>query len=185
MKDHASKDHASPPHSIRLNSNRWFSSWWWSIPLCCALLLATPPWTSAAAATQADAPTQGRSPAIAAGVLTLGPVQSDPLSECWAAVGDQPRTALAACLQARQADADDRMNRAYKTVENDLSNIDSAGKPQALRSLRASQDAFLQFRNAECQRQGDAAMGGSGADDLLSACTITLTRWRAQALLRQ
>lgn len=145
-----------------------------SIALSSALLF-TMPWPGAAAAT----------PAINAGVLTLGPIQGDPLAECSAAIGQQPRTALAACLEARQANADDRMNQAYKNVESDLAGIDSSSTAKALRSLRASQDAFIQFRDAECQRQGDAALGGSGAGDMQSACKVTLTRWRAQALLRQ
>lgn len=123
-------------------------------------------------------------PKTPAGLVVTGPgpVILDPLTECQNAVGDKPRSALARCLSDAQHDADKQMRQVYTGVEKDLRGIDSAATPKAVQTLKEAQKAFLKFRDAECKRQGAAAMGGSGAGDIEAACVVKLTRWRTAAL---
>ncbi|OZI29890.1 hypothetical protein CAL29_17470 [Bordetella genomosp. 10] len=123
-------------------------------------------------------------PARAGGMVVTGPgpVIPDPLNECENTVGDQPRTALARCLNDARHTADRQMRDAYAEVEKNLREIHSAGTPKAVSTLKEAQKAFLKFREAECKRQGAAAMGGSGAGDMEAACIVKLTRWRTGVL---
>ena len=104
------------------------------------------------------------------------------LDECYASIGDQPRTALQACLEGKTREATSQMNIAYKKLEAQTKEIDSSATAKALASLLASQRAFEKFKDAQCQWESDAAMGGSGSGDFLSSCKVDLMRWRAKQL---
>lgn len=106
----------------------------------------------------------------------------EPLDKCSQDAKDQPRTALAGCLNAKFQIADKEMGIVYGRIEGELKSTDSAGTQAALASLAESQRAFVTFRQAECQRVGDAAMGGSGAGDFRRACEVRLTLWRIDEL---
>ncbi|MFC4274461.1 lysozyme inhibitor LprI family protein [Achromobacter aloeverae] len=123
-------------------------------------------------------------PARPPGALVMGPgpVILDPLTECQNAVGDKPRTALGHCLGDAQRVAEKAMVASYGDLEKSLRDVKSAGTPKAISTLKESQKAFVKFRDAECKRQGAAAMGGSGAGDMEAACLVKLTRWRTSIL---
>jgi uncharacterized protein YecT (DUF1311 family) len=104
------------------------------------------------------------------------------LNECYGTLGDQPRTALQSCLERKTSEASAQMHIAYKKLEAETKEIDSSSTPKALASLLASQQAFEAFKAAQCQWAGDAAMGGSGAGDFVSACNVDLIRWRTKQL---
>lgn len=53
----------------------------------------------------------------------------------------------------------------------------AAPNPAAAEAFRASQDAFLRFRDATCQWRGAAAP--EGANEVRQACQIDYTRARA------
>ncbi|KJJ99855.1 MULTISPECIES: lysozyme inhibitor LprI family protein [Pseudomonas] len=108
--------------------------------------------------------------------------ESGALNECYESTGDQPRTALQPCLERKAVEATSQMTTAYNTLEAQTKEIDSSATAKALASLRASQEAFEKFKDAQCQWQADAAMGGSGAGDFLSACNVDLIRWRTKQL---
>ncbi|MFQ6571953.1 UmoC family flagellar biogenesis regulator [Pseudomonas sp. UM16] len=110
------------------------------------------------------------------------PAASGALNECYESTGDQPRTALQPCLERKADEATSQMTTAYNKLQAQTKEIDSSATAQALASLRASQEAFEAFKDAQCQWQADAAMGGSGAGDFSSACKVDLIRWRAQQL---
>jgi uncharacterized protein YecT (DUF1311 family) len=107
---------------------------------------------------------------------------ADALNECNKQIGSAPRTDLQPCLVKKISQADAEMRQAYSKVEQSLKTIDSASTTQALASLKTSQGAFLRFRQAECKRISDAAMGGSGAGDFLQSCRVNLTRQRTKQL---
>ncbi|MNG64342.1 hypothetical protein D3C79_225810 [compost metagenome] len=107
---------------------------------------------------------------------------AEPLNECYQDTENKPRTALAGCLEEKSQVADKEMSATYSQVESELRLIDSAGAHTALTSLAESQRTFVAFRQAECQRISDAAMGGSGAGDFQLACEVRLTRWRTDEL---
>jgi uncharacterized protein YecT (DUF1311 family) len=104
------------------------------------------------------------------------------LNECYSAIGDQPRTALQSCLERKTREVTSQMNIAYKKLEAKTKEIDSSATAKALASLLASQKAFEKFKDAQCQWEGDSAMGGSGAGDILSSCKVDLMRFRAKQL---
>ncbi|WP_157792956.1 lysozyme inhibitor LprI family protein [Bordetella genomosp. 8] len=107
------------------------------------------------------------------------------LDTCATALAGQPRTALHGCLDTELKTARRQMDGAYAQVESDLRKIDSASTPEALRTLKHSQDSFKSFLQKECRRQGAALMGGTGAGDTEQACQVALTRWRTAQLLEQ
>jgi uncharacterized protein YecT (DUF1311 family) len=104
------------------------------------------------------------------------------LNECYSAIGDQPRTALQSCLVRKIREAESQMNIAFKKLEIKTKEIDSSTTAKALTSLRASQNAFERFKNAQCQWEGDSVMGGSGSGDFLNSCKVDLMRWRTKQL---
>ena len=104
------------------------------------------------------------------------------LNACYTAIGDQPRTALQSCLNSKLLQATAHMHIAYEKTKTVTKKIDSSATAKALVSLRNSQQSFENFKNAQCQWQGDAAMGGSGAGDFIISCKIDLTEWRTGQL---
>jgi len=126
---------------------------------------------------------QTPTPSLVVGAVT-STAQSSALTECDGAIGDQPRTALQACLQHKLVEANLQMNSAYKKLTVSTKEVGSSATPKALASLRKAQKTFEHFRAAQCQWTGDSAMGGSGAGDFTSACKVDLTRWRASQLTR-
>lgn len=111
-----------------------------------------------------------------------GTAQAGALNACYAAIGNQPRTALKACLDRKISEAASQMNAAYKTLYAKTKSVDSSATAKALVSLRRSQSSFNTFKDAQCQWQGDAAMGGSGSGDFQGACKADLMSWRTSQL---
>ena len=118
--------------------------------------------------------------------LAQAPVPASPdavLAECQKAIGKAPRYKLSGCLVEKLAQADRALKEAGKLAHRAV-DVGSSASPQALKSLAAAEHAFGAFREAECQRRGDAMLGGSGAGDAQGACAVWLTYWYA-AQLRQ
>ncbi|OBU12248.1 lysozyme inhibitor LprI family protein [Morganella psychrotolerans] len=111
-----------------------------------------------------------------------GEKTTNPLEQCYESVGDAPRTELTGCLTAKFNTADIQLKNVVKQEKNQLASLKSAGSKKAIKSLNTSQAAFTAFRDTECQRRYDAALGGSGAGDFMKACQIELTEWRIQQL---
>lgn len=107
---------------------------------------------------------------------------TNPLEQCYESIGDAPRTELAGCLTAKFNAADTQLKSVVKQEKDNLASLKSAGSKKAIKSLNASQTAFTTFRDTECQRRYDAALGGSGAGDFMKACQVELTEWRIQQL---
>ncbi|CAM3554191.1 Lysozyme inhibitor LprI N-terminal domain-containing protein [Bordetella sputigena] len=122
----------------------------------------------------------------ASGAHAAEPVTSSSvLNTCASSVADQPRTAVRGCLNTGLKEAQEQMAAAYAQVESGLKQIDSASTPEALHTLKHSQDGFKSFLHKECKRQGAAMMGGTGAGDMEVACQVALTRWRTAQLLQK
>jgi uncharacterized protein YecT (DUF1311 family) len=122
----------------------------------------------------------------ASGAHAAEPVTSTSvLNTCASSVADQPRTAVHGCLNTALKAAQAQMTAAYGQVESGLKQIDSASTPEALHTLKHSQDSFKSFLHKECRRQGAAMMGGTGAGDMELACQVALTRWRTAQLLEK
>jgi uncharacterized protein YecT (DUF1311 family) len=104
------------------------------------------------------------------------------LIECTNATQGQSRQAMQPCLRDRIKDARAKMKSAYEKAERDLKQTGASGAQQAVKSLAESQRIFERFVRAECKREGDAALGGSGAGDFERACEADLLRWRTTML---
>lgn len=104
------------------------------------------------------------------------------LDHCYALIGAKPRTELANCLQEQQQNAEKELEQQLEKTRRELEETGSSAIKTAIQSLEKSQQAFLQFREAECKRIGDAALGGSGAGDMQQACITDLTHWRIRQL---
>lgn len=125
--------------------------------------------------------------AVIAGVISISigfsaVSAADPLAECYQTIGDMPRTKLAGCLDEKLNAADTQLNTVLLQKKQEITSLNSAGSEEAIRSLNASQSAFITFRDSECRYRYDATFGGSGAGDIMKACQIELTESRTQQL---
>lgn len=110
-------------------------------------------------------------------------VDSDPLAKCYETTAQAPRSAIQTCLLNELNLSEQQMNMIYEKNKSDLEDIDSVAVKSAIDALISSQEHFIQFRSAECQRQSASMMGGSGSGDVLLACEVKLNQWRAKSLL--
>jgi len=62
---------------------------------------------------------------------------------------------------------------------------DQANRPVMLGTLRESQDAWLRYREAECDMVGDSFAGGTDYGKIVSLCEIELNRKRIEQLYRR
>ncbi|MNG54804.1 hypothetical protein D3C79_128560 [compost metagenome] len=113
--------------------------------------------------------------------MVLSP-NGDPINDCYHATEGGSRIAIAKCLQDELDAAEKGLVITYEKVTEGIESTHSAGTDVALNSLQRSQKAFEYFREAECQRVDDSALGGSGAGDFKQACKVHLTRWRIDEL---
>lgn len=87
----------------------------------------------------------------------------------------QTTAAMRSCENARYQQADARMTVAYEAL---MARLDDAGRSK----LRAAQQAWLKFRDAEADFQADAARGGTLAPLLRASTLADLTELRLQQL---
>lgn len=86
-----------------------------------------------------------------------------------------PRPCLQTLLEVSEAD----LTQVYAARLTDARQIDTAaGNEAASDRYRASNQAWLQYREAECLRRKDHAPQGVDPGDFQLACTIELTRRR-------
>ncbi|MGU3401379.1 UmoC family flagellar biogenesis regulator [Brucellaceae bacterium D45D] len=104
--------------------------------------------------------------------------KDDALSQCYAEIGDKPRTELASCLDRQAQETKAALDAKFSAVKKEIEDTGSSASEAAVKSLEASQQAFETFKAAECQRVSDATMGASGASDFARGCDIDLMRFR-------
>ncbi|OAT45558.1 UmoC family protein [Proteus hauseri ATCC 700826] len=114
---------------------------------------------------------------------SIAQVASDPLTKCYELTSQAPRTEIQTCLLDELKLSERQMNLIYEKSKSDLEDIDSVAVKSAIEALVSSQEHFIKFRSAECQRQSSLVMGGTGAGDVLLACEVKLNQWRAKVLL--
>ncbi|MEF2070070.1 lysozyme inhibitor LprI family protein [Consotaella aegiceratis] len=84
---------------------------------------------------------------------------------------------LTACANEAFAEADDRLNRTYRSIVGRLD-----GDAPRLESLRKAQRAWIAFRDAECVFATSGTVGGSAHPMIDADCRRRLTLQRAEAL---
>jgi uncharacterized protein len=95
----------------------------------------------------------------------------------WAECRTDGDAADGLCLDRLLAAATGAFGDAESAMLKRLAGADGAApNPAAAEAFRASQDAFLRFRDATCQWRGAAA--GAGGDGVRQACQVDYTRAR-------
>jgi len=86
-----------------------------------------------------------------------------------------PRSCLQTLVEVTEAD----LTQAYASKLTDARQLDvAAGNEASSDRFRASNKAWLEYRDAECQRRKEQAPPGVDPGDYHLACTIELTRRR-------
>ena len=86
-----------------------------------------------------------------------------------------PRSCLQTLLEVTEAD----LTHAYANKLTESRQLDiAAGNEEPSERFRASNKAWLQYRDAECLRRKDQTPAGTDPGDYQLACTVELTRRR-------
>lgn len=113
---------------------------------------------------------------------------NDPLTQCYDAtqnIQTDIAHAMQQCLTTKLAQSNEVLDSAYGQTKASLESIDSVAMTDAVKALEKSQAAFAEFREAECERESAAMMGGTGSGNVLLACEIKLNQWRIDQLSEQ
>ena len=115
--------------------------------------------------------------ALAAALCPLpwGPALGQPAAESAACENARSTAAMRECEIARLKRADEGMNAAYRNLR---AKLDARGREK----LRAAQQAWLKFRDAEAAYQADAARDGTLAPLLAASVQADLTEARRKEL---
>jgi uncharacterized protein YecT (DUF1311 family) len=91
---------------------------------------------------------------------------------------------LRQCLEEKSARAQKALEQASAKMLTDMKALDKVGSAKigARKSFEAAQQAFLQYREAECRWLGTTA-AGAGAEEVYQACMADLASARAARIL--
>jgi uncharacterized protein YecT (DUF1311 family) len=91
---------------------------------------------------------------------------------------------LRQCLEEKSAHAQKALDQASAKMLTDMKALDKVGSAKigARKSFEAAQQAFLQYREAECRWLGTTAAGAS-AEEVYQACLADLASARAARIL--
>ncbi|MEM7443347.1 MAG: lysozyme inhibitor LprI family protein [Pseudomonadota bacterium] len=116
----------------------------------------------------------------AVAVLSTSPATADPAWEC-------PGTSeveIRSCLAETDSRADGAMQQAFgyaREAAEDLDNVTE--RNEVVPALEASQFAWENYRDSQCDYVGATYGGGSGTGSAILACRIELTRARTDELM--
>lgn len=112
-------------------------------------------------------------------------VNTDPLAQCYEAaqnIETNVKQAVQTCLTKKVEESIKLLDSTYGQAKAALEGIDSVATADAVKALEKSQMAFIEFRDAECERESAAMMGGTGSGDILLSCKAQLNNWRVDQL---
>lgn len=120
--------------------------------------------------------------AVAAGLSMAHPLSADPAMECESA-GSQVE--IGACVAETAERVDSAVEMALRLAWASAEDLDtSTGRLIMGPALDASQEAWIAYRDAQCEAVGILFGGGSGTGIAMTACRIDLGRARVTELLR-
>ena len=122
---------------------------------------------------------KNRAPILAAAFLIpslamAGSTSPSPIEDCAA---KSAQSEMNDCLRREWKRADDELNRTYSALVTKL-RID----PKALEFLRASESAWIKYRDADCDFATYAASHGTFHGTAVSWCLISITKDRTKEL---
>lgn len=112
---------------------------------------------------------------------------ADPLAQCYEStknITTNMDTAIQECLMTKLETSIELLNSAFGQTKSALEGIDSVNAVHSVKALIKSQDVFRQFRDAECERESLALIGGSDAKNALLSCQVQLNNWRTNQLFK-
>ncbi|MGL4673983.1 MAG: lysozyme inhibitor LprI family protein, partial [Wohlfahrtiimonas sp.] len=115
-------------------------------------------------------------------------VNADPLAQCYEETQNievNAKQAVQTCLANKVEESTKSLDSAYGQAKAELEGIDSVATVDAVKALEKSQAVFMEFRDAECERESAAMMGGTGSGDILLSCKAQLNNWRVDQLSKQ
>ncbi len=117
---------------------------------------------------------------IACGV---GPAMGDPSFECSIGLGSQVE--IADCVAETEAKVDRTVELTLGFATTAAEELDGmTGRPVAVPSLSAGQEAWSAYRDAHCEFVGATFGGGSGTGIAIRSCRIELGRARVEELMK-
>ncbi len=117
-------------------------------------------------------------------VLILFPFAAlaDPTMECDDA-GSQVE--IGACVSEMEARVDGAVTASYALAMEAAKELDEiTERVVAVPALEASQNAWIAYRDTQCEAVGASFGGGSGTGIAITACRVDLGRARVDELLR-
>ena len=106
------------------------------------------------------------------------------LKDCLAKNGSTP--GVDNCNAIATAAADRRLNDVYAGLVNALKHPagpdDVRDNPEILKRMIAAERAWIAFRDADCNYQSTAMLGGTGETNAYGACLYSQTKARVKAL---
>lgn len=126
--------------------------------------------------------------ALASPLYAEEAVNTDPLAQCYEAtqnIETNVKQAVQTCLVNKVEESTKLLDSAYGQAKAELEGIDSVATADAVKALEKSQVVFIEFRDAECERESAAMMGGTGSGDILLSCKAQLNNWRIDQLSKQ
>jgi len=90
---------------------------------------------------------------------------------------------LQQCLKQKLAQAQQALEQSSERMSADMKALDRVGSAKigARKTFEAAQQAFVQYREAECKWRSTTA-AGAGADEVYTACMADLTSARTERL---
>ncbi len=109
-------------------------------------------------------------------------VLADPTLECTDA-GSQVE--IGSCVSDMEVRVDAAVASSYAFAAEAAQELDEVtGRVVAVPALEASQNAWMAYRDAQCEAVGASFGGGSGTGIAITACRVDLGRARVDELLR-
>ena len=109
---------------------------------------------------------------------------ADPLGDCYRV--SKIRIEAAKCLDDEVRSSNDMLAQTTRRMERMMKELDSVtGRAEAAPAFAGSEQAFLDFREKNCNWRAAQMSAGTGAGDVLRDCLIEMNRARVEELQAQ
>ncbi len=117
-------------------------------------------------------------------VFLMFPISAiaDPTMEC---IDAGSQVEIGSCVSDMELRVNAAIDSSYSLVLGSAQELDEVtGRVVAVPALEASQNAWVAYRDAQCEAVGASFGGGSGTGIAITACRVDLGRARVDELLR-
>ncbi len=117
-------------------------------------------------------------------VFLMFPISAiaDPTMEC---IDAGSQVEIGSCVSDMELRVNTAIDSSYSLALGSAQELDEVtGRVVAVPALEASQNAWVAYRDAQCEAVGASFGGGSGTGIAITACRVDLGRARVDELLR-